>query len=273
MENQNTEGLFTFSIVITDNDEEQSAELLVSKFAAHSFISITYCVEPEQNIALARNKSLEYATGDFIVFIDDDEVPEKEWLLNLFHTCINSKVDGVLGPVKPYFEHNPPKWIVKGKFFERPTHETGFRIGLSDARTGNFLFRRDILKGIAEVFSPQYATGGEDVNFFRKMMKKGCVFIWCNDAVVNELVPPARSNCRYLLRSALLRGNNSIKNQPDLGLILKSLAAIPIYTILLPVLYIIGFHWFMRYMIKLCDHSGRILAILGMNPVHTRKIT
>jgi hypothetical protein len=41
---------------------------------------------------------------------------------------------------------------------------------------------------------------------------------------------------------------------------------VPLYTIALPFLLIAGQHWFMKYLIKLCDHVGRLLAWLGFNP-------
>ena len=72
---QDTHDRFTFSIVVADNDHLQSAKAVVLGFAAASTIPITYCVEHRQNIALARNKAIENATGDFIAFIDDDEFP------------------------------------------------------------------------------------------------------------------------------------------------------------------------------------------------------
>src|SRR5580700_7943958 len=74
---QDTGGLFTYSIVVVDNDHLRSAEPVVSVFAAASAIPIRYCEEPRQNIALARNKAVENATGDFVAFIDDDEFPMK----------------------------------------------------------------------------------------------------------------------------------------------------------------------------------------------------
>ena len=66
--------LFTYSIVVADNDRLRSAEPVVAEFATISPIPISYCVEPRQNIALARNKAIENATGQFLAFIDDDEV-------------------------------------------------------------------------------------------------------------------------------------------------------------------------------------------------------
>src|ERR1051325_8420557 len=86
------------------------------------------CVEPRQNIALARNMAVANAKGDFIAFIDDDELPGGEWLLTLFSAYQQYGVDGVLGPVKPRFDEPPPKWVVDGRFCERPSYPTGFVI-------------------------------------------------------------------------------------------------------------------------------------------------
>src|SRR5262245_6012049 len=104
---QDTNGLFTYSIVVADNDQLRSAEALVADFAAATPLPITYCVAPQQNISLARNMAIEHATGDFIAFIDDDEFPVKHWLLTLFNACHKYAVDGVLGPVKCHFEEKP----------------------------------------------------------------------------------------------------------------------------------------------------------------------
>src|SRR5258707_1266887 len=92
---QDTGGLFTYSILVVDNDYQRSADAVVSKFAARQTVRIEYYVESEQNIALARNKAIEHATGDFVVFIDDDESPIQRWLLTLFEACSKHNVHGV----------------------------------------------------------------------------------------------------------------------------------------------------------------------------------
>ena len=93
---QETGGAFEFSIVVGDNDPSQSAEPVVSAFATRSSIPVTYAVEPRQGICRIRNRAIEYATGNFIAFIDDDEFPDRRWLLELFRTCNVDGVDGVL---------------------------------------------------------------------------------------------------------------------------------------------------------------------------------
>src|SRR6266403_2286136 len=178
LSDQDTDDLFTYSIVGADNDHLRSAEVVVTEFAAASTMPIRYCVEPRQNIALARNKAAMNAYGEFVAFIDDDEFPTRQWLLTLFKALNEYKVDGVLGPVKPHFEVEPPRWVVKGKFYERPTYPTGYVIHWKQGRTGNVLLKRRILTADAQLFRPEFRTG-EDQDFFRRIIEKGNIFIWC----------------------------------------------------------------------------------------------
>lgn len=271
LDRQKTRGLFTFSFVVADNDHAQSARQVVSSFSMRSSVKTVYCPEPKQNIARARNRAVANAEGDFIAFIDDDEYPSESWLHSLYTTCVKRTADGVLGPVLPEFEQEPPAWAVRGRFFERPVHETGYRIGLAEARTGNVLFRRNILEGMGEPFRTEFGTGGEDVDFFRRMMDKGFVFIWCNEAAVHETVPPDRCTRRYLLKRALLRGGNSIKHRAGrFRSIVKSLVALPLYGLSLPLLLVAGDHHFLKYLIKFCDHAGKLLGLVGLHPVKQR---
>jgi glycosyltransferase involved in cell wall biosynthesis len=273
LECQRTDGRFGYSIVVADNDSEQSAKQLVSNFLETSTVSSIYCVEPQKNIALVRNKAVENARGEFIAFIDDDEFPVDDWLLNLLTTCERFGVAGVLGPVRPHFEQSPPRWIVKGGFCERLEYATGRVMEWSESRTGNVLFRRSLLGGIPRVFNPEFANGGEDKDFFLQMTGRGNVFVWCNEGIVYETVEPARWRRGFMLKRALLRGKNILKHPTGrVRILIKSVFAVPTYAAVLPVSLLLGQHLFMRYAIKLCDHLGRILAIFGMNPIREREM-
>src|SRR5438093_7558831 len=270
---QDTGGLFTYSIVVADNDHLQSAKAVVRDFAAASSIPITYCVEPRQNIALARNKAIEHATGDFIAFIDDDEWPTPRWLLTLFTACRDYDVDGVLGPVKPHFDESPPRWVVAGRFYDRPTYPTGFIIDWRKGRTGNTLLKKRLFENEAQPFRPEFRTG-EDQDFFRRMIEQGHVFAWCNEALAYEVVPPIRWNRSFMLRRALLRGAVS-RVHPTSGAsaVLKSAIAAPIYAAALPLALVMGQGRFMSCLVSLCDHLGRLLASLGINPISDAYVT
>jgi succinoglycan biosynthesis protein ExoM len=269
---QNTQGLFRYSVVVVDNDQMKSAEPVVTAFTATTSIRATYCVEPRQNIALARNEAIRKSDGDYVAFIDDDEYPTESWLLSLYNALIEYQVDGALGPVKPHFDVTPPQWVVKGKFYERATYRTGFVIDWRKGRTGNLLLKRSILTD-QQLFRPEFRTG-EDQDFFRRMIDKGHVFIWCNEAVAYEVVPPIRWKRTFMLRRALLRGTVSLLH-PSIGApdIAKSAIAVPLYAASLPIAFILGQPRFMQCLISMCDHLGRILAFAGINAIREPYVT
>jgi glycosyltransferase involved in cell wall biosynthesis len=266
---QKTDGRFTFSIVVADNDSQQSGRKAVSEFTAASAIPVTYCVEPEQNIALARNRAVENARGNFIAFIDDDEFPAEDWLATSLTVCEGTGADGVLGPVKPFFDQAPPDWIIRGKFCERPEHKTGYQLKWRETRTGNVLFKAQIVQGVRQPFRREFANGGEDQDFFRRMIEKGSRFVWCNEAVVYEVVPPERIRRTYMLKRALLRGQNE-KQLLTARSVAKSLVAVPLYAVLLPFMLLLGQHKFMRYLVRLLDHAGKLFATIGLQPLGTK---
>lgn len=272
LDDQDTSGLFTYSIVVADNDHLRSAESVVLEFEAASTVPITYWVEPQQNIALARNKAVENADGDFIAFIDDDEFPIKRWLLTLFEACHKYDVDGVLGPVVPHFDDGAPGWIVKGNFYRRPTYPTGLVIDWSKGRTGNVLLKKQVFTVGEQPFRQEFRAG-EDLDFFRRMIEKGHVFIWCNEAVAYEVVPPIRWKRSVMLRRALLRGASAALQPLGVLGIAKSVIAVPVYAAALPFASVWGHDRFMILLVKLCDHLGKILALLGINPIREPYVT
>ena len=273
LRHQDTGGLFTYSILVVDNDRERSAYGVISEFAALQEVRIEYYVEPEQNIALARNKAIEHASGDYVVFIDDDESPIQRWLLTLFEACDKHNAHGALGPVHPRYAETPPAWVVDGKFYDRRTYPTGFVIDWRKGRTGNTLLKTEVFAGVAQPFRPEFRTG-EDQDFFRRMIEKGYVFIWCNEAVAYEVVPPLRWKRSFLLKRALVRGHASLAH-PTFGArdLMTSAVAVPAYVLALPFALALGQGKFMSILVRLFDHLGRLLGSVGINPVKEPYVT
>jgi len=270
---QDTRDMFSYSIVVADNDDQQSAKVLVEEFKNNHSIDIIYCVEPRKSISLARNKALDYAKGDGIAFIDDDEFPPEDWLINMFTALKKYDVSGVFGPVKSHFDSEPPKWLIKGKFYDRPEHHTGFVMPWSECRTGNVLIKKQIIENIGTVFHTEFGAGASDIDLFRRLIAAGHSFIWSNEAFVYEVVSPNRWKRSFLIRRALLRGRISLLHPNEgFGGILKSFIAVPLYTLSLPFLQLFGHHLFMNFLVKLCDHLGKLLALIHLNPVREREM-
>jgi glycosyltransferase involved in cell wall biosynthesis len=276
---QKVADLFTLSCVVVDNDEDRSAAEVVSLFENSGMVKFIYQCEPERNFAVVRNRAVRASSGDYIAFIDDDEIPERDWLLRLLETCERYGCDGALGPVRPYFEKRAPCWLEKSGLCDRPVHPTGLVLDWQQTRSGNVLLRRDIFEPGGIWFDPAYRTGGEDVDFFKRVIAAGRKFVWCEEAPAYELVPVERMRLAYHLRRALLQGGISLKyglernhfaDRVRIGL--KSFLAIGIYTLAIPFLLLGGFRPFINCLVKLCHHLGRFSALCGRPILRERKL-
>jgi glycosyltransferase involved in cell wall biosynthesis len=259
--------MFMYSVVVADNDKAESGRPVVAEMASRSLVPVKYCVEPRQNIALTRNKAVANAAGDFVAFIDDDEFPIQEWLLNLFQTIGKHQADGVLGPVKPHFDAGAPNWIIEGGFYDRPIHSTGLVLQWSQCRTGNVLLKRELFAADAQPFNPE-CLSGEDQDFFRRKIENGRTFIWCHEAPVYEVVPAVRWKRGFLVRRALFRGIFAQRNHGLQPLrVLQAVISAPVYAVALPLALAFGQAKFMTCVFKLSYHVGRLFALFGFNPI------
>jgi glycosyltransferase involved in cell wall biosynthesis len=278
LERQVTENLFTYSAVVVDNDADKSAKETVEFWQSKSSFPIDYFNEPEQNIALARNKAVENAEGNYVAFIDDDEYPVADWLLHLYKTVLSFKVDGVLGPVKPHYPDNVPKWLIKSKLCERPTYKTGTILHWGDTRTGNVLLKKEIFYNPKNRFDAEHGrTGGEDVEFFKKMSEQGKVFTWCDEAPAYEVVPPERWEKEFytqkLLRIGGLVGEKIRKRDTFLKRIyslIKSSGWIAVLSAFLPFAYLLGQHIYIRFITKIMYNYGLIAGYMGRTIIRYR---
>lgn len=270
---QSIDNRFSFEIVVADNDRRRTAEEVVKHFRRQSDVDVVYDCEPEQNISRARNKTVSNARGEFIAFIDDDEFPGPEWLQTLFDACRKFRADGVLGPVNPLYEGTPPRWLIESGLCNRDSFPTGTLLDNSRfMRTGNVLFSRRILKNSEDPFDPSKGlTGGEDADFFDRMLRNGRTFVWCDEAGVFETVPEERQRMGYYVKRAFLQGMTTADQEPLIGTgTLKSLVAVVIYTAGLPVLMAMSRSLFVRYLIKDFNHTAKLLGHCGIRPVKRR---
>jgi succinoglycan biosynthesis protein ExoM len=265
-------GLFEFSVVVVDNDVEGPAKETVMRLGTELGLDITYEIEPVQTIPAARNHALRLAKGNYIGVIDDDEFAPPNWLITMYKAIQTFDVDGALGPVHPFFEEEPPAWLVKSGFCERPVHRTGILLNWNQTRTGNVLLKKEVFDKHNLYFDLNCKTSGSDKEFFREAMERGCRFVAVEEAPVYEIVPPERQTKGYYLRRAVVHASNERKfRAPYLrGLSkftapMRALAALVVYTSILPLSAVIGTHALMIYGEKVAYHLSWLLAMVGVD--------
>jgi hypothetical protein len=73
---------------------------------------MTVLYEPRQGKSFALNRGIEHAKGDFIVFTDDDIIPEVNWLTAYVDAAERHPGIGIFaGQVRHEWDAPPPRWL------------------------------------------------------------------------------------------------------------------------------------------------------------------
>ena len=274
---QETSDLFEFSVVVVDNDAAGPSRDLVRRLSEELGLHITYDVEPIRMIAAARNHALRLARGNFIALIDDDEFPPHNWLLTMYRAIQTFDVDGVFGPVRPFFEEQPPAWLMKGEFSGAPAYPTGTLLRWQQTYAGNVLLKAEVCSKHFVRFDESYTIGGEDQVFFRTAMQAGCRFVAVEEGAVYEIVPPQRWTKTYYLRRAIANGFNAHKaarsqawGPSRITTPLKSAAAVSVYAMALPFAFLLGEDVLVRVLERGGHHLSRLFATVHIQLLKER---
>lgn len=197
----------TIEIVVSDNDADGSGQAHVERFAAMSTLPVSYRIVPEKNIAVARNDSLARATGEWVAFIDDDEIAEPDWLAQLYTYALEMGADAVLGSVTARYHDDAPAWVVKADPMSKCWGPRGTR--MYTGSTCNALVRRARLDGLDGYFNKDFGKAGcDDAELFARLAHSGALILMCPEARVSEDVPPDRAGIEYLRRRSLRVGQS-----------------------------------------------------------------
>jgi succinoglycan biosynthesis protein ExoM len=265
-------------IIVVDNDDARSAEAIVQATAQHGRWPVRYRSQPIKNISLARNEAVEGATGQYLLFIDDDEEASPTWVASLVATRDAYDADGVFGPVLPSFHAGTPAWMRQAGLFGLTVSQTG--APATAMWSGNCLMKAELLKRCQQPFDPEYGlSGGEDTHLFDRLRHEGARFVYCREAVVWELVPAERACIRYLIRRDFRGGQAHTRRMIEragswrLAVRLLMIAKALCFG-MISLLMSVG-TWparvtRIRWLLRLASNAGRLTAAMGWQYVAYR---
>ena len=191
-------GGITLSVIVADNDHHPLLAEQLQAAARRTGLVIRYVHAPACNISIARNACLSAATGDVLILIDDDELADPDWLMDLLETTKRNQAGVVFGPARAIYPDDSPEWMRCNDFHSnipaanRGVVETGYSSNaLLDLRLPQIRRAR-----FNEAFG---RTGGEDTDFFFRLHRAGVPMTISHGAVVREPVAPSRMSFRWIL--------------------------------------------------------------------------
>jgi len=131
---------FEYEVIVVDNNSNDNTRDIVTGFIPKFNGKLKYVFESNQGLSNARNRGICEATGEIIIFTDDDCLPEKEWFskINIVFSK-NKSIDLMLGGAiwedakRIYTELNPLRGNGLHMAFRK---NTLFQLGLFDKYLG-----------------------------------------------------------------------------------------------------------------------------------------
>lgn len=281
-----------FDVLVVENDQALTVTPLVEALDAQIPGRATAVLEPQLGISFARNVPIEHAIEhgyDWLAFVDDDEVVDADWLVNLWRTAEEHELDLIGGPV----DQTGPKGVALSKS-EQMVLDTYVgncarrRAALQDqilidqeVYTNNWLCRVDLLRSSGIRFEAALAlSGGEDQKLSRDLRAIGARIGWARDANVTETVPRARLTAGYYFKRKLHHNTvNFQERYPKLTIsavvktLFHALIRIPLGAICVALGAVFGFGLVLAGMRQLAFGIGRLRAIFRVRGVMYRTVT
>lgn len=163
-----------YEVIVVDNASGTDAPVSLAEAELEGKAPVRVVREPEPGLAWARNKGLQEATGEIVVFADDDVEVNRGWLATLVGTFDRGeRVGAASGMTLPGALETPAQRWVEGfggrvRGFETrvydllnpPQDQPLFPFSLGDLGAGrNMAFRRELLKRLGG-FDPALGPPG-----------------------------------------------------------------------------------------------------------------
>jgi GT2 family glycosyltransferase len=202
-----------FEVLLINNNSTDTTENLCKNFTQHTpAFDYRYFVEVQQGLSHARNRGITEATGDIVVFMDDDAIAEPDYLghmLAFFERTPDAAACG--GRIYPRFESRRPRWMSHFLLSLTSSIDLGDKVKVFRRRQfpigANMAVRKTAFSKYG-VFNPDLGRkgssldGAEEKDFFYRLMAAGEKIYYVPDAIVHHYVPDRRLTFEFFKRQA-----------------------------------------------------------------------
>jgi glycosyltransferase involved in cell wall biosynthesis len=102
----------SWEIIVVDNNSTDNTAQVVQEYQGNWLpgVPLTYILEPEQGAAFARLRAVKEAQGELIGFLDDDNLPNPDWIAQAYTFAQEHPQAGAFsGQIHGEFEVEPPE--------------------------------------------------------------------------------------------------------------------------------------------------------------------
>lgn len=200
---------YRWEVIVVDNNSSDHTRGVVED-AQQGWPVLRYEFEARQGLSHARNHGIGCASGNILLFTDDDVLPEPDWLVTTVEGLERYGVDACGGYIAPIWEVPPPDWLTErfyGFLAVRTDCEDDYPITTAaQAPFGaNMAFRRGVFERVGMFDTSRGRTGnvlasGEDGEMFGRILAAGLTAVFLGKSRVHHKVEAFRTTKAYLRR-------------------------------------------------------------------------
>jgi glycosyltransferase involved in cell wall biosynthesis len=214
----------SWELLIVENNCTDDTIAVASRF--QSRLPMRIVSEPTPGTSHARNRALRAATGDYILFTDDDVLVDNEWIVR-FVAAARRFPDAVAfgGRIEPWFPERPDDDFLAAfddlrrgfcglhyDYPEGPLHPRDYlytaNMGVRRANVRELQFNTELGPSPAHV-----GVVNDDTDFVDQLRRSGRQLIWVPAMRVQHYVDPSRMTLRYLVQFAAGKGRTLIRSK------------------------------------------------------------
>lgn len=211
-----------YEVIVIQNIDDKKIEEVVNSYN-NKIPNLRFLKEENQGLVYCRHRGAKEAQGEIICYLDDDSFVDKNWLIEIEKTFLDSNVILAGGNNTPKYESTPPKWL---KYFWNNTSYGKYmsELSLIEFNTGkqkvptwfvfgcNFIIKKDAIFKYGG-FNPdtipidkiKYRGDGETALSYKLNNEKLCAFF--NPKIkIQHYVPNKRMTIEYLKKRGYCQG-------------------------------------------------------------------
>lgn len=207
----------TWEVVVVDNNSDDDTERVIRRYQSDwpEAYPLRYVFEPKQGKTFAIKRAFREAKGALIGFLDDDNVPARDWVVEAHAFGRAHRKVGAYGScIFPEYEEEPPEGVrgIEGVFAivrneQAHQYPTGGRLGRMFAPGAGLVIRKQAWQeSVPEKLSLAGPRGSSSMGLHEDMevqwhLHRGGWEVWHNPAMrIRHKLPARRFEEEYLMR-------------------------------------------------------------------------
>lgn len=208
--------------LVIDNGSTDETAVVVEEFARGASIRMRRVFEARLGSSFARNRAIVESDADYVFFIDDDAIAERDWAVRMLAEMQRRTLDVACGMVVPRWSSPPPPWLGPSLWVKLAVHDQRAiesAVPKSAEKLDNYFsanagFRRSVFERFGKFREDLGVVGGnpmsgEDTELFARIIAGGGRVGFALRAIVHHLIPRERMTRAYLRRKSFAYGVGS----------------------------------------------------------------